>query len=78
MPFSRHDNRVVELEELPKKTKLFFEHIVGNWDGEFYVKVNDDVHVNISEYQWDELLFCDTIFIFQLKICMYLATLFLC
>ena len=37
-------------EELPKKTKLFFAHAADNWDAEFYTKVNDDVYVNIGEY----------------------------
>lgn len=41
-------------EELPKKTKLFFAHAADNWDAEFYAKVNDDVYVNIGEYQQNE------------------------
>ncbi|GMQ05644.1 hypothetical protein CsSME_00050593 [Camellia sinensis var. sinensis] len=35
-------------EEQPKKTKLFFIHVVEHWDAEFYAKVNDDVYVNID------------------------------
>ncbi|XP_042479479.1 hydroxyproline O-galactosyltransferase HPGT1-like [Macadamia integrifolia] len=42
------DNHVEAPEELPKKAKLFFVHAVDTWDAEFYVKVNDDVYVNID------------------------------
>ncbi|KAL5551910.1 hypothetical protein UlMin_002086 [Ulmus minor] len=42
------DNQVEAHEEHPKKIKSFFVHAVENWDAEFYVKVNDDVFVNID------------------------------
>ncbi|XP_022736739.1 hydroxyproline O-galactosyltransferase HPGT1-like [Durio zibethinus] len=35
-------------EERSKKIKSFFVHAVEIWDAEFYVKVNDDVYVNID------------------------------
>ncbi|XVF13084.1 hypothetical protein REPUB_Repub08aG0177400 [Reevesia pubescens] len=35
-------------EERSKKIKSFFVHAVESWDAEFYVKVNDDVYVNID------------------------------
>ncbi|KAG8496088.1 hypothetical protein CXB51_009443 [Gossypium anomalum] len=35
-------------EERSKKIKLFFVRAVESWDAEFYVKVNDDVFVNIE------------------------------
>lgn len=35
-------------EEHPKKAKLFFAYAVDKWDAEFYVKVNDDIYVNIG------------------------------
>lgn len=35
-------------EELPNKSKLFFIHVVEHWDAEFYVKVSDDIYVNID------------------------------
>ncbi|XP_057464195.1 hydroxyproline O-galactosyltransferase HPGT1-like [Actinidia eriantha] len=35
-------------EEDPKKSKLFLIHAVEHWDAEFYVKVNDDVYINID------------------------------
>ncbi|KDP25341.1 hypothetical protein JCGZ_20497 [Jatropha curcas] len=42
------DGQVEAIEENSKKTKLFFVHAVENWNAEFYVKVNDDVFVNID------------------------------
>lgn len=47
-------------EEQPKKTKLFFMHAVEHWDAEFYVKVNDDIYLNIGkwsvslDYSWKD------------------------
>ncbi|XP_047337660.1 hydroxyproline O-galactosyltransferase HPGT1 [Impatiens glandulifera] len=35
-------------QEEPKKMKLFFAQAVEHWDAEFFVKVNDDVYVNID------------------------------
>lgn len=37
-------------EEQPKKTKLFFVDALQHWDAEFYVKVNDDIYLNIGTY----------------------------
>lgn len=34
--------------ELSAKTKQYFATAVGLWDADFYVKVDDDVHVNIA------------------------------
>ncbi|KAG6655621.1 beta-1,3-galactosyltransferase 7-like [Carya illinoinensis] len=34
--------------ELSAKTKIFFATAVANWDANFYVKVDDDVHVNLG------------------------------
>ncbi|XP_022746876.1 beta-1,3-galactosyltransferase 7-like isoform X2 [Durio zibethinus] len=34
--------------ELSAKTKIFFSTAVAQWDAEFYVKVDDDVHVNLG------------------------------
>lgn len=34
--------------ELSAKTKAFFTTAVAQWDAEFYVKVDDDVHVNLG------------------------------
>ena len=35
--------------ELSAKTKAYFTTAVGRWDADFYVKVDDDVHVNIGK-----------------------------
>ncbi|KAG9143438.1 hypothetical protein Leryth_025584 [Lithospermum erythrorhizon] len=35
-------------EQDSKRVKLFFAHAVDHWDAEFYVKVNDDIYVNID------------------------------
>ncbi|XP_044495137.1 probable beta-1,3-galactosyltransferase 3 isoform X2 [Mangifera indica] len=34
--------------ELSAKTKSYFSTAVATWDAEFYVKVDDDVHVNLA------------------------------
>ncbi|KAJ6401321.1 hypothetical protein OIU84_016690 [Salix udensis] len=34
--------------ELSAKTKIYFATAVALWDADFYVKVDDDVHVNIA------------------------------
>ncbi|KAJ4963464.1 hypothetical protein NE237_023403 [Protea cynaroides] len=34
--------------ELSAKTKIFFSTAVAIWDSEYYVKVDDDVHVNLG------------------------------
>ncbi|KAM7504191.1 hypothetical protein LguiB_003095 [Lonicera macranthoides] len=34
--------------ELSSKTKIYFATAVALWDADFYVKVDDDVHVNIA------------------------------
>lgn len=34
--------------QLSTKTRLYFSTAVSIWDAEFYVKVDDDVHVNLG------------------------------
>lgn len=34
--------------ELSAKTKAYFATAVAMWEAEYYVKVDDDVHVNIG------------------------------
>ncbi|XP_061336630.1 probable beta-1,3-galactosyltransferase 2 isoform X2 [Gastrolobium bilobum] len=34
--------------ELSAKTKIYFAAAVKSWDADFYIKVDDDVHVNIA------------------------------
>lgn len=38
--------------ELSAKTKTYFSTAVALWDAEFYVKVDDDVHVNLGKYKY--------------------------
>ncbi|GMP34797.1 hypothetical protein CsSME_00007521 [Camellia sinensis var. sinensis] len=40
-----HPEHVEGYHELPAKTKIFFSTAVPKWDADFYVKVDDDVHV---------------------------------
>ena len=35
--------------ELSAKTKLYFATVVTMWDASFYIKVDDDVHVNLGK-----------------------------
>ncbi|KAM7259067.1 hypothetical protein ACFE04_014808 [Oxalis oulophora] len=34
--------------ELSTKTRLYFSTVISMWDAEFYVKVDDDIHVNLG------------------------------
>ncbi|KAL4327713.1 hypothetical protein AHAS_Ahas13G0127600 [Arachis hypogaea] len=34
--------------ELSTKTRLFFSTVVSLWDADFYVKVDDDIHLNLG------------------------------
>ncbi|XP_047983473.1 beta-1,3-galactosyltransferase 7-like isoform X2 [Salvia hispanica] len=36
--------------ELSAKTKIFFATAVAKWDADFYVKVDDDVHLNLGTF----------------------------
>lgn len=39
--------------ELSAKTKSFFSTAVAKWDADFYVKIDDDVHVNLGMFHVD-------------------------
>ncbi|KVI06701.1 protein of unknown function DUF4094 [Cynara cardunculus var. scolymus] len=41
-------NHVEGYHELSTKTRVYFSTAVSIWDAEFYVKVDDDVHVNLG------------------------------
>ncbi|XP_060206679.1 beta-1,6-galactosyltransferase GALT31A isoform X2 [Lycium barbarum] len=41
-------NHVEGYHELSSKTQLYFSTAVANWDAEFFIKVDDDVHVNLG------------------------------
>lgn len=36
--------------ELSTKTRLYFSTITSMWDADFYVKVDDDIHLNLGTY----------------------------
>lgn len=38
-------------EELPKKAKFFFSTAVQNWNAEFYVKVDDNINLDLGRAQ---------------------------
>lgn len=42
--------------ELSAKTKIYFATAVALWDADFYIKVDDDVHVNIGKQNRSLLL----------------------
>lgn len=42
------EDHVEAYDELPKKTKNFFATSVQRWVADFYVKVDDDVFVDIG------------------------------
>lgn len=44
-----NQNHVEGYLELSAKTKTYFATAVALWDAEFYVKVDDDVHVNLGK-----------------------------
>lgn len=46
---------------LSGKTKTYFATAVSLWDADFYVKVDDDVHVNIGKSPY---LLCPSIVLF--------------
>lgn len=35
--------------ELSSKTRLYFSTVTSMWDADFYVKVDDDVHLNLGK-----------------------------
>ncbi|KAK1286994.1 putative beta-1,3-galactosyltransferase 8 [Acorus calamus] len=41
-------NHVEGYHKLSTKTRLYFSTVVSIWDADFYVKVDDDVHVNLG------------------------------
>lgn len=36
-------------EEFPKKAKFFFSAAVQNWDADFYVKVDDNIDLDLGK-----------------------------
>ncbi|KAM0890865.1 hypothetical protein ACQ4PT_026765 [Festuca glaucescens] len=46
--FMRLEDHVEGYHELSSKTRIYFATAVATWDADFYVKVDDDVHVNLG------------------------------
>ena len=42
-------NHVEGYHELSSKTRLYFSTAVSMWDADFYVKIDDDVHLNVGK-----------------------------
>jgi hypothetical protein len=36
--------------ELSSKTRLFFSTVTSMWDADFYVKIDDDIHLNLGNF----------------------------
>ncbi|CAH9116931.1 unnamed protein product [Cuscuta epithymum] len=41
-------NHVEGYHELPTKTQIYFSTVSAKWDADFYIKVDDDVHINLG------------------------------
>ncbi|KAF3434169.1 hypothetical protein FNV43_RR25272 [Rhamnella rubrinervis] len=41
-------NHVEGYHELSSKTQIYFSTAVAKWDADFYIKVDDDVHINLG------------------------------
>lgn len=41
-------NHVEGYHELSSKTQIYFSTAAAKWDADFYIKVDDDVHVNLG------------------------------
>ncbi|KAF8400591.1 hypothetical protein HHK36_013890 [Tetracentron sinense] len=46
--FQTQDAHEEAQEEFPKKAKFFFSAAVENWDAEFYVKVDDNINLDLD------------------------------
>ncbi|KAK9008504.1 hypothetical protein V6N11_075395 [Hibiscus sabdariffa] len=53
--FLRLQDHVEGYLELSAKTKIYFATAVALWDADFYVKVDDDVHINAHVYVFTTL-----------------------
>lgn len=45
---SLSQNHVEGYHELSSKTQIYFSTAAAKWDADFYIKVDDDVHVNLG------------------------------
>ncbi|KAI3791700.1 hypothetical protein L2E82_05561 [Cichorium intybus] len=45
-------NHVEGYHELSSKTQIYFSTATAKWDADFYIKLDDDVHINLRLYDW--------------------------
>lgn len=41
-------NHIEGYHELSSKTQIYFSTAAAKWDADFYIKVDDDVHINLG------------------------------
>lgn len=49
-------NHVEGYHELSTKTRMYFSTAVALWNAEFYMKIDDDVHLNLGQYNYHSIL----------------------
>lgn len=42
-------NHIEGYHELSSKTPTYFSTAVAKWDADFYIKADDDIHVNLGQ-----------------------------
>lgn len=64
-------NHVEGYHQLSTKTRLYFSTAITIWDAEFYVKVDDDVHLNLGLFS--NLLLSCFILYFELNVHVFIC-----
>ena len=49
-PFTTQESQEEAAEELPSKVKFFFSAAIEAWDAEFYVKVDDNINLDLGNF----------------------------
>jgi hypothetical protein len=47
-PMTIQESHEEAAEELPRKVKFFFSAAIEAWDAEFYVKVDDNINLDLG------------------------------
>jgi len=63
-------NHIEGYHELSSKTQKYLYTAVAMWDADFYIKVDDDVHVNLGLFPHLWPVF---VFIFNLKLDLHIV-----
>ena len=53
---SLQDDHVESDDDLTQKTRLFFSKAIYAWDADFYVKMDDNIGLNLGEINFSSLL----------------------